>query len=677
MCGIAGIVNLTERGETPSAGLLARMIGMIRHRGPDEYGMYRDGHAGLVHARLSIIDLASGQQPLANEDGSLWIIFNGEIFNYVELREELETLGHRFRTRSDTEVIVHAFEAWGEECFARFNGQWALALWDSRRRRLVLARDRVGVRPLYIRESGGTVWFASEVKAIFADPSVPRAVNIQALAQTFTYWASVAPLSFFEGIEELKPGSIRVYEAGGARRDTVYWYPKYPARDSDPSPMDVREATEALRTKLDEATRLRMVRADVPVGSYLSGGIDSSVTAWLGRQAKTGDFRTFSIRFDDAEFDETRFQRAMAATLDSRHEEYVVTRADIARVFPDVIWHTERPILRTAPAPMFLLSRLVRNAGIKAVLTGEGADEVLGGYDIFREAKIREFWSRQPASQCRPHLFDRLYPYLARSPKRAHGLAVEFWRQGLALAGKPGFSHDPRWRTTAMLKRFFRPEITSSLALRPMPDVLASLPLEFGSWDGLGQAQFLEVATLLSSYLISSQGDRMLMAHSVEGRFPFLDAGVMEFCNNLQPRYKIAGLNEKFLLKRMARGMIPAEIIDRQKQPYRAPDAISFVHPAAPSYVQDLLSEESVRNAGLFEPSAVCTLLSKLTERAQAMDQNENFSNTDNMALVGILSAQLVVRQFVHGSALHDGPPVRFTTMIDRTAEHTHREGQV
>ncbi len=673
MCGIAGIVNLIDNREPPAKELLTSMIGMMRHRGPDEYGMFRDARAGLVHARLSIIDLTSGQQPLANEDGSLWIVFNGEIFNYVELREELEALGHRFRTRSDTEVIVHAFEAWGKECFARFNGQWAVALWDTRRRRLVLARDRIGVRPLFVREAGGIVRFASEVKALFADPAVPRAIDLRALAQTFTYWACVAPLSLFEGIEELRPGSVRIYEEDGRHTDSVYWSPAYPAHDADTYPLDVREATETLRAKLQEATRLRMVRADVPVGSYLSGGIDSSVTARMGREAMTGDFRTFSIRFEDAEYDETRFQRAMAATLDSSHEEVVVTRADIARVFPDVVWHAERPILRSAPAPLFLLSRLVRNAGIKAVLTGEGADEVLGGYDIFREAKVREFWARRPESECRPHLLDRLYPYLARSPQRARGMAVEFWRQGLDRAGSPGFSHDPRWRTTAMLWRFFAPETAAALAARPMPDLLAGLPPEFGGWDLVGRAQYLEVVTLLSSYLISSQGDRMLMAHSVEGRFPFLDAQVMDFCNGLPPRYKIAGLTEKYLLKRMARGMIPSEIIDRQKQPYRAPDAISFVHPAPPEYVQDLLSEDSLRRGGLFDPAAVCTLLAKLTGLGRTMGRLDNFSNTDNMALLGILSAQLVDRQFVQGAALHDGPPVQFTTMIDRL--HQPHEG--
>src|SRR5436309_5007766 len=215
MCGIAGIVNLNDRREPPSIELLRAMVGAIRHRGPDEFGVYRDQRAGLGHARLSIVDLSTGQQPLANEDETLWVVFNGEIFNFVELRDELENCGHVFRTHSDTEVIVHAYEEWGVESFPRFNGQWAVALWDSTENTLVLSRDRIGVRPLYVREQHDRVWFASEVKAIFADPSVPREIDLRGLSQTFTYWASIAPLSLYKGIEELRPGSTRVYRDDG------------------------------------------------------------------------------------------------------------------------------------------------------------------------------------------------------------------------------------------------------------------------------------------------------------------------------------------------------------------------------------------------------------------------------------------------------------------------------
>src|SRR5882672_5575712 len=281
MCGIAGIVDLRGNRGSPSRDALMRMAGALHHRGPDEFGIYRDSSAGLAHARLSIIDLGGGQQPLSNEYDTLWIVFNGEIFNYVELRTELESLGHRFRTRSDTEVIVHAYEAWGEEAFARMNGQWAIALWDEQKKRLVLSRDRLGVRPLYLCEHRGSLYFASEVKAIFAaDASIPRALDPVGIDQTFTFWTVVPPQSVFRGIEELRPGHVRVYERGGVR-ESAYWSARYhdvPA-GTDLFRGSLDDAVHAVRDALEQATRLRMLRADVPVGSYLSGGLDSSLIA--------------------------------------------------------------------------------------------------------------------------------------------------------------------------------------------------------------------------------------------------------------------------------------------------------------------------------------------------------------------------------------------------------------
>ena len=671
MCGIAGIINLSERRDPPTVELLQSMIGAIRHRGPDEYGLYKDTHAGLVHARLSIVDLKTGQQPMTNEDGTLWIIFNGEIFNFVELKIELETLGHRFQTHSDTEIILHAFESWGANCFARFNGQWALALWNTKTRTLILSRDRIGVRPLYIHEKNGRVLFGSEMKALFADPSVPRAINPQGIDQTFTYWASIAPITVFEGIEELPPGSYRIYRPNREKEEKLYWRPAYPETpkswEHGSGFPTFANSTELLHEKLEQATRLRMLRSDVPVGSYLSGGLDSSVIARLGRKAKEGRFETFSMRFDDLEFDETQYQRLMAATLDSSHREIVVTRKDIARVFPDVILHTERPILRTAPAPLFLLSKAVRESGIKAVLTGEGADEMLGGYDIFREAKIRQFWSHQPNSKVRPLLFDRIYPYLARSPQRARGMAFEFWKKGLEHADSPGFSHGPRWQTTSSLKKFLSRDFLSSIEKNPSPSALDNLPAAFDQWDSLAQAQYLEVTSLLSTYLISSQGDRMLMAHSVEGRFPFLDADVMEFCNNLPAEHKLAFLEEKRILKKVAEGLIPEAIIHRKKQPYRAPDAASFLAQDAPAYVQELFSDRALKSNGVFNSVAVRGLYDKCISKRDKIHEPGLFSNTDNMAFVGILSTQLVIRQFIETFEPSSGTDIQFKTFVDRT----------
>ncbi len=665
MCGIAGVINFGERDDTPTVSLISNMIATLKHRGPDEFGMYRDNHAGLGHARLSIIDLKSGQQPLSNESGKLWISFNGEIFNYLELREELLQKGHKFCTSSDTEVIVHAYEEWGEGCFERFNGQWAIALWDAEKRELVLSRDRMGIRPLYIHTQKSRLSFASEVKALFADSSIPRSINPQGLAQTFSSWGPVAPVTLFDDIEEMLPATVRRYKADGSFKEHIFWSPSFP-ETTETFSLSLDEATEALSEKLNEASRIRALRSDVPVGSYLSGGLDSSIIAHMGRQAKSGDFRTFSLRFKDAEFDETSYQRQMADRIDSHHEEVVVAREDIAEVFPTVIHHTERPVLRTAPAPMYLLSKLVRESGIKSVLTGEGADEVLAGYDIFREAKIRRFWARHPDSVKRPMLFDRLYPYLARAPQQTKGMAQAFWKQGLSEANNPGFSHGPRWKTTSTIQKFFNTETSEKLLATPPPNVLESLPPNFSKWSKLGQDQYLEILTLFGPYLISSPGDRMLMANSVEGRFPFLDVNVMDFCNSLPPSYKLRVLDEKHILKRVAKDIVAPDILTRKKQPYRAPDAISFVSATAPDYVAEMLSPDVLAATGMFESRKVQMLYAKLRKRATS-DQQVVFSNADNMAFVGILSTQLLASQIIPAPPIIDRSNITFTTNIDHT----------
>ncbi len=644
MCGIAGCIALRAGTPPPDLNDLRAMVGAIRHRGPDEFGLYRDARAGLGHARLSIIDLVTGQQPLANEDGTLWVVFNGEIFNYVELRAELMALGHRFRTRSDTEVIVHAYEAWGDRAFARFNGQFAVALWNSVDEVLVLARDPIGVRPIYLCEHEGRLWFASEVKAIFAGaPSLTRELDPVGLAETFTFWTVVPPQSVFRGVSELEPGHVRTVSPTGVV-DHAFWEPTYPTGAAGAFRGSLDDAVEQVGAALEQAVRLRMLRSDVPVGSYLSGGLDSSYVAALGRKVKGEKFLTFSIRFADAEYDETPYQRAVARRIESDHRDVIVRREDIAAAFPMVVAHAERPLLRTAPAPLFLLSRLVRESGIKVVLTGEGADEMFGGYDIFREGKVRRFWARRPASALRPRLLERLYPYLARSPVAQRAMAHEFFGRGLDRWRAPAFAHQPRWQSTAALQRLFAPELRRSAgALDVVSRLLSSLPADFERWSFLAQDQYLEVRTLLGGYLLSSQGDRMLMAHSVEGRFPFLDAGVVELANSLPAAFKIRALDEKHVLKRAARGLVPDEVLERPKQPYRSPDALSFVGPATPEWVPELLDGPAVARAGVFDPRAVERLWRKCRDAAGG----GQFSNADNMALVGALSTGLLHQQLV------------------------------
>jgi asparagine synthase (glutamine-hydrolysing) len=645
MCGIAGILDL-QSGVSPERESLLNMAGSLRHRGPDEFGLYRDERVGLAHARLSVIDLACGRQPLSNGDGTLWIAFNGEIFNYVELRDELLALGYRFRTQSDTEVIVQAYEAWGERAFARMNGQWAIALWDAPRRRLTLARDRVGVRPLHLTHHRGRVYFASEVKAIFAaDASIPRELDPAGIDETFTFWCPVAPRTAFRGIEELRPGHVRVYERG-ASSERAYWQPSFPEAPARREEFtgSVEEAAERVRQALDGATALRVLRADVPVGSYLSGGLDSALIAALARRHSARRFHTFSLRFEDAEYDETPYQRLMSRALDTEHHEVLVTRADIAASFPAAVEHAERPLLRTAPVPLFLLSRLTHAHGLKVVLTGEGADEMFAGYDLFREGKVRRFWAKAPASLRRARLLERLYPYLARSPVSQQAMARQFFGRDLGGANEAGFAHRTRWHTTAALKRLFSASMRDTVGgTSATAAFLDTLPPEFRRWSTLAQDQYIEIRTLLSGYLLCSQGDRMLMAHSVEGRFPFLDRDVVALAQSLPDRYKLRALDEKHVLKRAAQGLVPDEIVRRVKQPYRAPDALCFAGAAASEYAHALLSEPAVKAAGVFDPEAVARLWRKCAGRAAA----EQFSNADNMALVGVLSTQWLHERFV------------------------------
>ncbi len=474
------------------------------------------------------------------------------------------------------------------------------------------------------------------------------------------------PQGVWQNVHELRPGWVRVYERDGSMRERPFYRLDYP-EEGEASAIakagSLEDATLEVRKALEDATSLRMLRADVPVGSYLSGGLDSSLVAALGLRAKGDRFQTFSLRFEDAEYDETSHQHTMAKFLGSEHHEVMVSRRDIATVFPDVVAHTERPILRTAPAPLFLLSRLVRDHGIKVVLTGEGADEMFAGYDIFREGKVRRFWARNPESEMRPRLLERLYPYLARSPVRQRAMAKQFFGRNLNMAAEPGFAHDTRWHTTGALKRLFSEDMRAETAgLDVIGDLVSDLPPELARWSPLAQDQYLEVRTLLSGYLLSSQGDRMLMANSVEGRFPFLDREVMALANSLPATYKLRVLDEKHVLKRAADDLIPPEIIRRVKQPYRAPDALSFVAEDRPEWVDAMMSEASVRAAGVFEPRAVAALWQKCLRRAAA----GQFSNADNMALVGVLSTQLLYSRFVSAQERANEEEIVLRTVIER-----------
>jgi len=638
MCGIAGTFNLDGAAVAPES--LRGMIRMLAHRGPDDTGFHAENGVGLAHARLSIIDLAGGRQPMCNEDSSLWITFNGEIFNYVELREELLRKGHRFATRSDTEVILHLYEEKGEDCVRYLNGQWAFAIWDNERRRLFLSRDRLGVRPLFYTQAGKTFIFASEIKAIFANRGVTREIDVNGLDEVFTYWCTIPPTTLFRNIHELPPGHSMTVDLGGTAVQS-YWDHQFERTSGVVEPSQEQAYADQLLKLLIDATQI-CLRSDVPVGAYLSGGLDSTLTAALVKKFTNAKLRTFSVTFDNAEFDESSFQAEAVRFLDTEHQEIRCSKNQIGEVFPDVIWHTEKPVLRTAPAPLYLLSQLVRNSGYKVVVTGEGSDENLGGYDIFKEAKIRRFWQSQPDSKMRPILLRRLYPYLQNIQNQPDAYRKAFFHITVDNNLRPFFSHIPRWQLTAKLKMFFSDAVRAEIGVDDdYSKVRTRLPRCYSSWDSFCQAQYLEAKFLLPGYILSSQGDRVAMAHSVEGRFPFLDHRVVEFASKLPASLKMKVLNEKYLLKRCAAGLVPPSVVKRHKQPYRAPEACSFLQPAAREYMEELLSPEQIRRDGIFDPVAVAMLLDKFRKGAA-------IGMKDNMGLVGIVSTQLLVHQFIN-----------------------------
>ena len=384
MCGIAGIIDFNN---PPSESLLRDMIGFLGHRGPDAFGLYRDDQAGLVHARLSIIDLSGGDQPIHNEDQTLWIIYNGEVFNYPELREDLVKKGHLFYTRTDTEIILHLFEEEGPECLKKLNGQFAIAIWDTVNKRLFLARDRMGIRPLFYHQSGSRLIFGSEIKALFADDSLSRLLNRSALSDTFTCWSPLGAETAFKGVYQLPPAHFAVFDKKGLDI-RPYW--KIPFSSAPYEDRPLSNWVEELEELLVDAVRIRL-RADVPVGAYLSGGLDSTYVTSLVKKRFNNELRTFSVSFADERFNEAEFQDRAVGAIGTNHSSIHSTEKDIGESFPAVVWHTEVPLLRTAPGPLYRLSQLVRENRFKVVLTGEGSDEIFGGYDIFKEDRIRRF----------------------------------------------------------------------------------------------------------------------------------------------------------------------------------------------------------------------------------------------------------------------------------------------
>jgi asparagine synthase (glutamine-hydrolysing) len=634
MCGIAGIFSSTGISESDQHAICP-MTRVLYHRGPDAEGYFKDPHLLLGHRRLSIIDITSGHQPLCNEDRSIWIVFNGEIFNYLELMDDLKKRGHIFKTRSDTEVIVHAYEEFGLNLFNHLNGQFAIALWDSNKQQLLLGRDRIGILPLfYTTTPSGRLLFASEMKSLFCYPEMVPEIDNAGIKQIFTFWSNVPPRTIFKNVNELQPASFAVINRAGEITVKKYWDMTFPNR-SDYIRNSIGYYQDRLSELLNDAVTIRL-RADVPVAAYLSGGIDSSIISALVKKYHNNDLITFSVAFNDGQFDERSYQMEMVKHLKTDHRIVEADYQTIGDAFSDIIWFTEKPMIRTAPAPLFLLSKLVRQNGIKVVLTGEGSDEFLGGYDIFKENAIRQFWSRNPDSKVRPQLFSRIYPDIVRSSK-TNPFWLQFFKKNLTDTLNPYYSHLIRWSNSEYIGNFLNIESDNSGST--MYDELAGyLTANTTQWHPLCKAQYLESKLFLSGYLMSSQGDRMLMGNSVEGRFPFLDHRLIEFAATIPPEFKMMGLSEKHILKKTFAAILPQNIVKRTKQPYRAPIEQCFKQE---NLASEMLDNATIEEYGYFNPDAVKKLRLKLVEGTGKLSEREN------MALVAIISMHLVHHYFI------------------------------
>jgi asparagine synthase (glutamine-hydrolysing) len=632
MCGITGILGLVADAEATRT-LISRMIAPLSHRGPDAWGTYVGRGIALGNCRLSIVDLATGHQPMAT--AGFVISFNGEVYNHIELRQELQQRGVIFKTRSDTEVVLKACETWGEDALLRMNGQFAFLLWDRANRRLIAARDRYGVRPLYVTKWEGVWYFASEMKAFDTLPGFRREYSIRDLFEHGLLWSTIGTDTVYKGIREVATGTIETFMEGV--EPTARRYYSLGSLSEEP-PASFKDAQEELRDMLRDAVRLRL-RSDVPVGVYLSGGIDSSVIALLSSQVMGERFKSFSVTFDDPDFDESRYQNEMVTQIGSEHHSIQVDYKAICDNLLEAVYHTERPVFRTAPVPLFLLSELVRKNNIKVVLTGEAADEVLFGYDSYKELKLLQFWSRSPSSSWRPLLIKQLYPHLRHyTDDKAYGLMKLYYEDFLSTFSNALAGLNIRTRNNSVLAAAFNKDYGVQYNEQELHDkVQSTFPQGSSKWSLLQRNQFLEMTTLLSGYLLSSQGDRMSLGHGVEGRFPFLDHRFVERAFSWPDSYKLHGFSQKHILRSAFRGLVPDSIIDRPKLPYQAPDLKAFIRGGIPEpVVHQYLSAEMIGEYGVFDRGFVARLLRRLCERTP-----EKLGYRDNMTLVFILSTQM------------------------------------
>lgn len=632
MCGIAGQINYTD-SLSSSQDTIKSMLSVLNHRGPDSVNYHITRYNHLGHTRLSIIDLSTGDQPIFNRDKSISVVFNGEIYNYIELKKQY-LQDYPFYTQSDTEVIVAMYEKFGPEFVSYLNGQFAIALYDANKQKTFLIRDRVGICPLYYIEVNDTLYFASEIKSLLAVSNVKAEINLQGFSDFIHLWTPLSPTTLYKNIFEVSPGSYLEIDKRELRKYRYWDYEYHPGELN----ISLDDAVTQLDELMKDAVAIRL-RSDVAVGAYLSGGLDSTIIlSYLC--ASKHDLSTFSLTFSDESLNEESYQKEVFSFFSTDHH---AVRADytlIADNFIKCIQHTESPLFRTSPVPMMLLSGKVHNEGYKVVLTGEGSDEIFGGYDIFKEAKIREFWSRIPESECRPLLLKKLYPYLDFTKIRSTDYLKQAFGHNLNQVNDLLYAYQTRSRTTSAIADFLVDEVKKEINHDMEKRALESYPIAPGQYGVFNTAQYIESRTIMPGYILSTQGDRMLMTNSVEGRYPFLDHRVIEFAQKLKNRYKLNGLNEKYILKQLVKDRIPASVLNRPKQPYRAPD-INALLCSKDNYLLDYVSQDAIRKNNFFDVKRVNMLVKKaLSGKAQSVK--------DNMLFTIILSSQIWMEEFIN-----------------------------
>lgn len=643
MCGIAGFIG-PDLAPERFVDLLTGMLRRIGHRGPDGLGYMVTDSLALGATRLAIIDIAQGDQPLGHRSGDDWLVYNGEVYNYLELRQELEAEGVVFETQSDTEVVLEALRAWGIDALARFNGSFALAFHDRRTERTILARDRYGKRPLFITRHLGGLFFASEMKAFLDVPGFRFEQDPDQLRSIVAQWTPLPQQTGFVGIENLPMGSAMVVE-NGETRITRYDRMSFTALDA---PEDEGAARERIRAALTDSVNLRL-RSDVEVGVYLSGGIDSAIVAQLGGALSAHQLSTFSVAFDDKTFDESPEQLDVANLLGTRHEIVQISDRDIVDNLPDAVFHAEIPAFRSAFVPMYLLARRTREAGIKVILSGEGADEAFLGYDLFKEVLLRGAWNDLDETQIKARLAG-LYPHLPHYGESAMAPMLGLYAQ-FAEEKMPGlFSHELRFQNGRFATRLVPGEGDPFKALYALT---ADEP-GYANMSPMAKAQWLEYQTLLHGYLLSTQGERMSMAHGVENRCPFLDQGVIDIARAVNLKFD-DGFTEKRLLRETFREVLPASVVNKRKFPYRAPDSAAFAA-CKPDYLDMLLSETELRKMPFLDGRFARRLADKLMRQT-----TRETSPKEDQAFIFLLSIALIDRLFVRREGVEAAPRTPIT----------------